>query len=120
MDVEKTIEFLLHYQRQTAEQIQTLAERQIRVETHLQSLTEQQAALVQIVAQQQNQIGGLLSALGTMTEGQRSLTEAHFGLTEIQRKSLDQFYTMAQQVEALARTCEEWIRRTGFPPSRPN
>ena len=120
MDAEKTIEFLLEYCSKTAEQIQVLAERQIRAEGHVGALAEQQAALVQIVAQQQSQLGGLLSALGTMTEGHRTLTEAHFTLTETQRKTLEQVFTMAQHIETLARTFEEWIRRNGFTTLRPN
>ena len=121
MDIQKTMEFLLEYYRITAGQIETLAARQNKAEELVQSLTQQQAALVRIIAQQQEQIGGLLTALGTLGDGQRALAEAQLMLTENQRRTLEQISSMAHHVETLAKSFEEWIRRTGFQtPSRPN
>lgn len=122
MKLDKAVEFLLESQRNTAEQLQSVLDRQSRSEDTLHALMEQQRALVHIVAQQQQQLSEMLKVIGALGEGQKTLTEAHGGLTDAQKKGLEQLFTMAQHVESLARAVEEWIRMAGggIRYSRPN
>lgn len=106
MDVEKTIEFLLNHQAQTAANIGALTERLDRVESQVEALTA-------VVREQQNQINSIALAVGTLTEAHRALAEDLRMVADAQRMLFEAERRTEERLNSLTRVFEDWLRRSG-------
>ncbi len=106
MDVERTVEFLLHHQAQVAARLD-------RVDAQIEALTGQQAVLVSVVTQQQNQINSIALAVGTLTEAHRTLAEDLRMVADAQRMLFEAERRTEERLDSLTRIFEDWLRRSG-------